>query len=311
MVHLVDDLLDVSRISKGKIVLRRERTELASVLRHAAEAIQPFLEAERQELKIAQPHQPIFLTADPTRLTQIVGNLLHNASKFTGTGGLIELTAERDGVYAVIRVRDSGVGIAPDQLPRVFDMFVQLEASLDRAQGGLGLGLALAKRLVEMHGGTIEAHSKGAGEGAEFVVHLPMLAESANVVVEETGDLPAAPDPRLILVVDDNHDSADSLAMVLRLSGHEVHTAYDGLDAVAAAARLQPDVILLDIGLPGLNGYDAGRRIREERGDKKLLLVALTGWGQSDDKSRTRAAGFDLHLIKPVDLSVLGKMLAW
>ena len=308
VVRLVDDLLDVSRISQGKITLQRERIDLASILNHAVEAAQPYSQNANQKLTVTLPPQPIYLNADPTRLVQIVGNLLNNACKFTGTGGAIRLAAERECTQLVIRVQDSGIGIAADQLPHIFEMFMQVDTSLARTRGGLGLGLALARRLVEMHGGTIEAHSEGLGRGAEFVVRLPVLIEPPAPLA--AADIKqAASVPRRILVVDDNLDAVNSLAMVLTLSGHDVHIAHDGIEAVDAAAKLQPDMILLDIGLPKLDGYEACRRIRQQQGDKRVLLVALTGWGQEEDKRRSQEAGFDLHLVKPAEPSALERLL--
>jgi len=256
------------------------------------------------------PRRPIYLNADSMRLTQILGNLLNNACKFTDQGGRIRLVAEQEGMQAVIRVQDSGIGIAADQLSRVFEMFVQVDHSLERGQGGLGLGLALAKRLVEMQDGTIEANSGGPGKGAEFVVRFPALAVPVAGALESPSDAERpATIARRILVVDDNQDAANSLAMLLQFGGHDVHTAYNGVDAVAAAANLKPDVILLDIGLPGINGFEAGRQIRQQRSDRKVTLVALTGWGQDVDRRRSLEAGFDFHLVKPVEFSALEKIL--
>ena len=238
-----------------------------------------------------------------------MGNLLNNASKFTGRGGRIRLTVEREGTQVVIRVQDSGIGIRADQLSRIFEMFMQVDTSLERAQGGLGIGLALAKRLVEMHDGTIEAHSGGLAQGAVFVVRLPVLTAPPSASPEPAGLKQAVTVRRRILVVDDNRDAADSLAILLQMSGHDVHTVHDGLEAVEAAAKLQPDVIVLDIGLPTLNGYEAARRIRQQQGSKEPVLVALTGWGQDGDKRRSQEAGFDFHLVKPIDASALEKLL--
>ena len=306
IVRLVDDLLDVSRVSRGNIELRKEQVELAAIVNHAVEAAGPPCERMEQELSITLPSQPIYLDADPIRLAQVVENLLNNACKFTPRSGRVRLTVEREGEYAVLRVRDSGIGIAADQLSRIFEMFVQVDTSLERTQGGLGIGLTLVKNLVEMHGGTVEARSPGAGLGSEFVVRLPVLTAYSRLAPREP---PAAKPtlPRRILVVDDNRDAAESLAMLLKLSGHEVHTAHDGLDAVEAAAKFKPDVILLDLGLPKLNGYEAARRIRERRGD--VVLVALTGWGQEKDRRRSAEAGFDTHIVKPVDYNALTKLL--
>jgi signal transduction histidine kinase len=310
MVRLVDDLLDVSRISRDKINLRKEPIELASVVHHAVEAARPDCESRDQKLTVTLPPQPTYLNGDPIRLAQVVGNLLSNASKFTEKGGRIQLTVERVGKEAVIRVRDTGLGIAAEQLLRIFEIFTQVDTSLERSRDGLGIGLTLVKTLVEMHGGTVEARSAGIGQGSEFVVRLPVLSRPLPPLPPEPSNVkPVAPVQRRILVVDDNPDAAESLAMLLKLSDHEVHIAQDGLEAVEVAAKLQPDVILLDIGLPRLNGYDAARRIREQQRDKGLVLVALSGWGQAEDRRRSEEAGFDAHLVKPVDLGALSNLL--
>ncbi len=311
MVRLVDDLLDVSRISRGTIELRRGRVELASVVHHAVEAADSLVQCMGHNLTLTLPPQPIYLNADPTRLAQIIGNLLNNACKFTDKGGRIELIVEQEGEQAVIRVRDSGIGLAADQLPRIFDMFVQIDASLERTAGGLGIGLPLVKSLVEMHGGTVEARSAGLGQGSEFIVRLPALLESAESPLSMTaaGDATSTA-ARRVLVVDDNRDSADSLAMLLELLGNQTRTAYDGVEAVEAAAAFRPDVVLLDIGLPRQNGYEAAREIRRQPWGKSMLLVALTGWGQEEDRQKSKEAGFDKHLVKPVDKGALTKLLA-
>jgi PAS domain S-box-containing protein len=325
MVRLVDDLLDAGRISRGKIDLRRERVEVASVVHHAVEAARPIAERRGQELTVALPTVPVYVNADPTRLAQIVGNLLNNACKFTERDGHIWLTVERvkesrpDQAEAasnglapqiVISVRDTGVGIAPDRLEGIFDMFTQLDTSLERSLTGLGIGLTLVRTLVEMHGGTVRASSPGIGQGSEFVVRLPIVTEAAIQVPLSPTTEPAVT-PLRILIVDDNHDSADMLATLLKFSGHETHTAHDGMAAVEAAIKLDPDVILLDIGLPQLNGYEAAHRIREQNsGRGRPVLVALTGWGQDEDRRRSEEAGFDAHVVKPVDHGRLHKLLA-
>ncbi|MGH8607985.1 MAG: ATP-binding response regulator, partial [Gammaproteobacteria bacterium] len=310
MVRLVDDLLDVSRISRGKIELRKGRVELASAVNHAVEATKPLCERMNHELTVTLPPQPMYLNADPTRLAQVVGNLLTNACKFTDKGGRISLTVERERGEALLRVRDTGIGIAADQLPRIFKMFTQLDTSLERTQSGLGIGLTLVRELVEMHGGTVEAQSAGIGQGSEFVVRLPILVETPEPPPEPTVSEPTPTTARRILVVDDNRDSAESLAMLLELTGNQTHTAYDGLEAVEAAATFKPDVVLLDIGLPKMNGFEAARKIREQPWGTKMLLVALTGWGQDEDRQKSREAGFDGHLVKPVDHGALTKLLA-
>jgi PAS domain S-box-containing protein len=312
MTRLVDDLLDVSRITRGNIELRKERVQLATSVTSAVEASRPLIEKWGHELTVTLPPQPIFLEADHTRLSQVLLNLLNNAAKYTEQGGRIWLNAEQEGAHAVIRVRDTGVGIPQEMLPRIFEIFTQVDRSLERSQGGLGIGLTLVQSLVEMHGGTVEAHSDGPGKGSEFIVRLPVAAEhkerGARGVTDD-GEKTAAPARCRLLVVDDNQDAADSLAMLLRMLGNEVHTAHDGLEAVGAAAVFLPDVVLLDIGLPKLNGYEAGRRIREQQG-QGVVLVALTGWGQEEDRRRSKEAGFDHHMTKPVDFDALQKLLA-
>jgi PAS domain S-box-containing protein len=316
MVRLVDDLLDVSRITRGKIELRRGRVELASIIHLAAEAARPLAESMGHNLTVALPTEPIYLNADPTRLAQAVGNLLTNACKFTNKGGHISVTVEavsgeRERPEAAIRVQDNGIGIPADKLPHIFDLFMQVDTTLERSISGLGIGLTLVKNLVEMHGGTVEVRSAGVGQGSEFLVRLPILAGTP-----EPPPSPLAPDPsplikgRRILIVDDNRDSAASLAMLLKLTGNETYTAFDGLEAVKAAAMFRPDMAVLDIGLPKLNGYEAARKIREQPEGKKMVLVALTGWGQDEDRRKSTEAGFDGHIVKPVDYITLMKLLA-
>jgi len=315
MSRLIDDLLDVSRISRGKLELHREIVDVAAAVSQSVEAVRPMFECMEHQLTMTLQPQPIYLKADPIRLAQVVGNLLNNACKFTDRGGHIRLSIQTEGGQAVIRVQDTGIGIAAEQLPRIFEMFTQVDTSLERSRDGLGIGLMLVKNLVEMHGGTVEAHSRGLGQGSEFVIRLPVVSEppSKTQPQEPSGAKQATTTQqaqRRILVVDDNRDSAGTLRMMCELSGHQVHTAYDGLDAVEAAAKFQPDVILLDIGLPGLNGYEAARRIRCQPRDKDLMMVALTGWGQKEDRDRSKEAGFDAHLVKPVDFDALKKLLA-
>lgn len=310
MVRQVDDLLDVSRISRGKIELRKEQVELTSVVKHAVETIRPLCDRLNHELITTLPFNRLYVAGDPVRLAQVVGNLLNNACKFTDKGGRIWLTVDEVGDQAVIRVRDTGIGLAADQLSRIFELFAQVDNSLERARDGLGLGLTLVKKLVEMHNGAVEAHSDGPGKGSEFIVRLPLLRDTplAPTRQPENGEVKSTRSQR-ILVVDDNRDSANSLAMLLTVLGHTVDTAHDGIEAVEKAATFRGDVILLDIGMPRLNGYEAARRIREQR-QKGLRLVALTGWGQEEDRRRSEEAGFDAHLVKPVELDELTKLLA-
>ncbi|MBA3351672.1 MAG: PAS domain S-box protein [Blastocatellia bacterium] len=311
LVRLVDDLLDVSRISRGKIELRTGRIELASSVNHAVEAARPSCESGGVELKATLPKPPIYLNGDPARLSQIIGNLLNNACKFTDRGGRIDLDVERTNGHAVIRVRDTGIGIAESQIPYVFDMFVQADTSLERTSGGLGIGLTLVRNLVELHRGTVEVSSEGLGRGSEFIVRLPILDESyaAETSQEPANDNATAVLKRRVLVVDDNVDSAESLAMLMKLAGNEVEMAHDGLEAVRLALEFRPDVVLLDIGLPKLNGYEAGRKIREQPSGSEIILIALTGWGQEEDRRKSKEAGFNAHIVKPVDHPELNKLL--
>ncbi|MBG9390695.1 hybrid sensor histidine kinase/response regulator [Caenimonas aquaedulcis] len=313
MVHLVDDLLDVSRISQGKVELRLELADVASAVQVAVETSRPWIEAGKHELSVRLPlPQSVMVQADVTRLCQIVANLLNNAAKYTPDGGRIEVSAQRQGGMAVVTVKDSGVGIPPSMLPRVFDMFAQVDRHSERAQGGLGIGLALVKQLVTMHGGEVEARSDGAGRGSEFSVRLPLAEADSAAAVRIAAHRLEPGDERgvRVLVVDDNIDSALSMAQVLDMLGYETHTVHDGLEAVSAAKAFQPDVALLDIGLPHISGHEAARRIRELDGGKDVLLVALSGWGQEDDLRKSAAAGFDRHFVKPVDLHVLMGLVA-
>jgi CheY-like chemotaxis protein len=311
MVRLVDDLLDVSRITRNKLELRKGRVELAAIVNSAVETSNPLIEAGGHELTVALPSEPIFLDADPSRLAQVFANLLNNAAKYTEQGGRVRLTAERHDNEVVVAVEDNGIGIRREMLPTVFEMFTQADRALERAQGGLGIGLTLVKRLVEMHDGTVEAQSAGHGQGSTFVVRLPVVLEplERDQSHEPSGEKQAVP-KRRILVVDDNEDAAGSLSMLLKIMGNEVGEAHDGQEAVEAARTFQPSVILLDIGLPKLNGYEACRRIREQPGGKAVVIVALTGWGQEEDVRRSTEAGFNHHLVKPVDPADLARLLA-
>jgi signal transduction histidine kinase/ActR/RegA family two-component response regulator len=312
LVRLVDDLMDVSRITRGKIELRRERTELRAVLEHAVETARPLIEGAGHELTVVIPPEPVFLDADPGRLEQVFANLLNNAAKYTRPAGQIRLAAERQGSEVIVKVRDTGIGMPPDVLPRIFDIFTQGDRSLERAQGGLGIGLSIVRGVVELHGGSVTAHSAGPGQGSELTVRLPALAPSAQEgrTAEDGGEPAAVPAPHRILLADDNQDSVESLALLLTLRGSEVRTARDGWEAVEAAAAYGPDVVLLDIGMPRLNGYEAARKIREQSRGERMVLIALTGWGQEEDRQRSTEAGFDFHLVKPVDFAALEKLLA-
>ncbi len=314
LVRLVDDLLDVSRVMRGKIELRKERVELSTVVARAVETAQPLIEAQGHELTVSLPPESLSLEADPVRLAQVVGNLLTNSAKYTEANGKISLTAEREGTDAVLRVRDTGIGIAPDMLPHIFELFVQADHSSTKAQGGLGIGLTLVKNLVEMHQGTVEAHSAGLGRGSEFVIRLPLMPQEERQRVEDdNGEAPHQParsSGHRLLVVDDNRDAADSLALLLRLQGHEVRVAHDGPAALQIAAAYRPDLVFLDIGMPGMDGYEVARRLRQTPGLENVVLSALTGWGQQEDRRRTAEVGFDHHLVKPPEPKALERLLS-
>ena len=311
MVRLIDDLMDVSRISRGKLELRKERVPLATVLNSAVETSRPLIGQMGHELTIKLTKEPLIVDGDVTRLAQVFLNLLNNAAKYSDRGGHIQLDVKRQGGEAVVTVTDTGIGIAADQLPRIFEMFTQVERSLEKSQGGLGIGLTLVKRLVEMHGGNIEAKSEGPGMGSEFVVRLPLVIEASRPQASGVEGEPAATMSSLrILIIDDNRDGADSLSEMLKIMGNDTRTAYDGQQGVYIAGEYRPDVILLDIGLPKLNGYEACRLIREQPWGKGAVLIAVTGWGQDEDRRRSHEAGFDHHMVKPVDPQALMKMLA-
>ena len=314
LIRLVDDLLDMSRISLGKINLQKEPVDVAILVSRAVESSRPIIDARKHELNITLPDEPMVVDADPIRMAQVLWNLLNNAAKYTPEGGCIWLTVGKEDGECVVRVRDTGMGIPQEILPKVFDLFTQAERTLDRAEGGLGIGLTLVRRLTEMHNGTVQAFSAGPGQGSEFVVRLPFLE-----------DLPPAVGPmhksdnnkrfkaslvRRILVVDDNRDSANSLAMLLRLVGHEARTAHDGREALIVAATYQPELILLDIGLPGMDGFAVARHLRLQPELAGVVLVALTGYGSEEDRRQSAAAGFDHHMVKPVHFDALKELLS-
>jgi PAS domain S-box-containing protein len=308
LVRLVNDLLDVSRIARGQIELRREPVDLGGIVQQSVEACRPLAGAAGHTLTVNVPEEPVYVDGDPARLAQVLSNLLHNACKYTEPGGHIALRLGREGREALIRVSDTGIGIPPGKLEGIFDLFVQLDRRTERAQGGLGVGLAVVKRLVTMHGGSVEARSEGAGRGSEFIVRLP-VASGAGSVAGDASPIESVP-ARRVLVVDDNVDTATSLSMLLQKAGHDAHTAYEGLQALSLAEELHPDVILLDVGLPRLNGYDVCRRIRERSWARNTLIVAVTGWGQEEDRRRSAAAGFDAHLVKPPEYAALMQVLS-
>jgi signal transduction histidine kinase len=312
LIRLIDDLLDVARITSGKINLVREAVPLTAVVSGAVETVQPLLAKQGHELRVEVDREPLHIYGDPTRLIQIVGNILGNAVKYTRNSGRIEVKAGLVGERIEIRVRDNGIGIEPTLIPKIFDLFAQGDRSERSEDAGLGIGLALVKRLVDLHGGEIEARSEGANLGSEFVVRFPYSVQTGTepqlyseaMVTQGLGDT-----KRRVLIADDNRDALDSLTRLLQLSGHEVHAAADGLQALEAAARVRPDLMLLDIGMPGLNGYEVARRIRGFDWGRSAVLVALTGWGQDNDRRQSREAGFDTHWVKPLDSRKLAALL--
>ncbi len=309
LVRMVDDLLEMSRISRGAFALRKERVEVAAVVRNALETSQHLIQAAKHRLNVSLPEDAMWLEGDPVRLAQILANLLNNAANYTDPGGEISVQVRRHDDAVAISVRDNGVGIAPDALPRMFEMFSRGDRASGRGQGGLGIGLALARRLAEMHGGSLEAFSAGTGKGSEFTVRLPLAADQAPQAAG-TGHVDAAIPKQRILVVDDNRDAADSLGMILRLLGADVRIARDGLEALDAFPSYDPSVVLLDIGMPGMDGYEVARAIRARFPERHATIVALTGWGQDEDRRRAQEAGFDHHLVKPAEIGALQLLLA-
>jgi signal transduction histidine kinase len=312
LTRLVDDLLDVSRITRGNINLSREPVAVTTIVARAIETIQPLIADQRHELTVDVPEESLEVEGDLTRLTQVLGNLLNNAAKYTDPGGSIAVSAQRVATDVEIRVRDNGIGIPPELLPRLFQLFTQVDGAAHRAQGGLGIGLALVRQLIQMHGGSVTAYSQGPGHGSEFLIRLPLRVRGYRnpPASSEEPLADAAPRGHRILLADDNRDALDSLATLLQCDGHEVHTAADGAEALEVAAACHPDVVLLDIGMPKLDGYEVARRIRAEPWGKSAVLIALTGWGQDEDRRRSREVGFDSHLVKPLDPEALSTLLA-
>ena len=310
LVRLVDDLLDVARVMRGKVQLRKEPVELAAIVARAVETVQPLVDVQRHRLELDLPNESLLIDGDAVRLTQVIGNLLTNAAKYTEPTGRISLSARREDGEAVIRVRDNGIGIAPNILPHVFELFVQADHAFTKAQGGLGIGLTLVKNLAQLHGGNVEAHSAGLGKGAEFILRLPVMAQPA-VRAEERGEQPYQPlsSGHRLLIVDDNEDAASSFATLLRLQGHDVRMAHDGRSALALASSFLPNLVFLDIGMPEMDGYEVARRLRLQPGLESVMLVALTGWGQEEHRRRTAAAGFDHHRVKPLEPEAVTSLL--
>ncbi|MDB6139274.1 MAG: domain S-box, partial [Verrucomicrobiaceae bacterium] len=314
MTRMIDDLLDVARITEGRIDLRLETVSLADILSVAATTIQASLKTQGQTFSMKLPDEPVHLNGDATRLEQVFGNILTNAIKYSGAGSQITLSAERimhaDTSEVIVRVRDNGIGIEPELLPHVFDLFVQASQALDRAHGGLGIGLSLVQRLVKLHGGSVEAKSDGPGRGAEFVVRLPALSGSPQLPTEATGHSVVKQRSLRLLIVDDNKDSARTLAMLQKRRGHAARTAFTGEEALAIAADFLPEVVLLDIGLPGMDGFEVARRLCAMRAPAHPLLIAMSGYGREEDREEARRAGFDEYLVKPVDLARVRELLA-
>jgi PAS domain S-box-containing protein len=310
MTQLVEDLLDAARIATGKVKLSKELVEACVVIQRAVDTARPLMEERKHRLTVTLPDQPIWLHADPTRLEQVLVNLLNNAAKYTEQGGQIWVAAERQDGRAVIRVRDTGIGIAPDMLARVFTLFTQGKSGLHPKQSGLGIGLSVARSLVQLHGGTIEVKSDGQGKGSEFVVRLPLLSGRPTEHVERAEVPEPGMRPLRVLVVDDNADAADSLAILLRTGGHDARAEYTGVAAVQVAGEFRPDVVFVDLAMPVMDGLEVARRLRRQQDGGRLVLVAMTGYGQDTDREQTREAGFDSHLVKPVDYQQLQDLLA-
>ena len=313
--RLVDDLLDVSRITRGNINLNRERLNVGAIVSRAIETVQPLIAEQRHELTVEMADDALEVEGDLTRLTQVLGNLLNNAAKYTDPGGRIVLNVQRQGGELILRVRDSGIGIPPELLPRLFNLFTQVDGTTHRSQGGLGIGLALVRQLVHMHGGTVTAHSAGVASGSEFVVRLPLSLRTDEPAYEDRVPQGANGNGhsrrgRRILLADDNRDALDSLATLLECDGHEVFTATDGAEALERACECRPEIMLLDIGMPKLDGYEVARRVRAQPWGNATVLIALTGWGQDEDRRRSREVGFNSHLVKPLDPAMLSSLLA-
>ncbi|HEY6484258.1 MAG TPA: ATP-binding protein [Steroidobacteraceae bacterium] len=310
LVRLIDDLMDVSRVTQGRLVLTRQRVPIESVLQRAAQSSRPLLESKQHRFQLEPATQPLYVEADASRLAQVFSNLFNNSAKYSAPGSTIAVSVEREGAEVLVSVRDHGVGIPPEMLGRVFDMFVRLDRSGLRPHEGLGIGLTLVKRIVELHGGRVEAHSGGAGEGSTFRVRLPLSDSPVEAVLEAASTNRVPHLHTRILVADDNRDAAQSLAFMLEMAGHDVRTAHDGLEAIEIAESFRPQIILLDIGMPRLDGYGTARELRGRAWGRAVCLVALTGWGQEEDRLRAQQAGFDRHLVKPVDPEILNGLIA-
>jgi CheY-like chemotaxis protein/nitrogen-specific signal transduction histidine kinase len=307
--RLVDDLLDITRITQGRFALRKERLSLAFLVERAVEAVRALVESRRHELSVIVGARDAWIQADATRLEQLIVNLLTNAAKYTDPGGWIRIQVDREGSEGLLRVADSGIGIDREKLANVFDMFTQLHHGIDRAPGGLGVGLTIARQIAELHGGRIEASSEGLGKGSEFTLRLPLSEEGGVAVASSDVPLELSPSQKRVLIVEDRHDNAAVLAMLLEMLGHEVHWVHSGEEAVAFAKMSPPDVMLVDIGLPDIDGYEVARRVLAQPDRGQIVLVALTGYGQEQDRARAFAAGFDHHVVKPMDSRTIDQIL--
>ena len=313
LARIVDDMLDISRITRGELAIERENVDMSDVVRRALETAAPSIQAGQHQLHVTLPETPLRLSGDAHRLTQLIANILNNAARYTPPGGTIYVSAAIEEMSVAVRVRDTGRGIAPEMLDRIFDMFVHGRPALHRIGTGLGIGLALSRRIAELHGGSLEAHSAGENQGAEFILRVPREGSTPSVVekpVESPPVLPRAQHPRRILIVDDNTDAAKSLDLLLRSLGHDTRTVFDGVSALDAAQEFRPEIVLLDIGMPGMDGYEVAKRLRSAQNGDALKIIAITGWGQEADRARATEAGFDMHLVKPVDIGALHKALS-
>jgi two-component system CheB/CheR fusion protein len=310
VIRLVDDLLDVSRITRGVIVLKKDPVDIVQLVNQTVEGVRHDFDTRQHELSLSLPKEEVFVEGDAIRLEQVISNLLINACKYTDSGGHIVVTVKREMGNVLIHVIDNGIGISPDLLPYVFDLFVQAGRTLDRTQGGLGIGLTLVRQLIELHGGTVEAKSAGLKKGSEFIVHLPIIAEAEATLPATSPVTPQNLPKRRILVIEDNVDSANTTQMFLEMQGHTVQIAFGGLSGIEIAQKFKPEVILLDIGLPGMDGYEVARRLRKLPETEKVLLIALSGYGQADDRRKSKEAGFDHHLVKPAGINQLQALLS-
>jgi len=309
LTRIVDDLLDVSRVTRGKVVLQKQPLSIAAMVADAIEISNPLITALNHRMDISLPPNDLFVDGDAARLSQVLANVLNNAARYTEDGGDIWLSVSQTGAEVLISVRDTGIGMPSELLTEIFNIFTQSERSIDRSQGGLGIGLTIARSIIVLHGGRIEARSQGPGHGSEFVIHLPLLEQQPSANAQQEISFTTEKTIRRILVVDDNRDAADGMAMLLDISGHITKTAYDGLEAIAAAESFKPELVLLDIGLPHMDGYAVAKHLRQQASSRDIVLAALTGYGDDDDRRRSREAGFNYHFVKPMEFAILNELL--